>query len=480
MVFDQREGGSGGINEGHAGTERPGDFLTMPLRPYREPERTFSKHLESLPSNVVREFLTEAKREGGEFLARTGFQLCTTATERSSISIPAEQWESFERWYEDSGREQSKKLSSALTAFIERIDIQGHPAHDRRHILIQDPLFGLRLIESGFERSQGVGALFLLPSLFHDLGRLLEPALGRKDEDLESSVAREHAYISFKLMKEFFKDTEPHGLPAELQDHLLFAVLAHPLGDYPDHSFTRLTQGCDRAQIYGVEGLRRMMCDIGVKDHKVFPSTSEPGFPRDPRSYGGDDKSLLGHIEYFMRRGNPFAGREELLPVTSRIVWLMVKGTEYEGRFFDPELSRERGVVPKGGEAPLPEAVWSVVRGEPTGKVTASIEALRVRFNGSSLEDVVFSFLEAPATGSLTLSKSAPPKDEQSVRETLSQIIQGVPDGMRSNFREAILYAMAIEESAPVTRVESFLTHKEPIVSATAGIIKAAMLNSAT
>ncbi len=477
MTFERKDGVGGGINEGQPNTGPTLSNLTVPLLPRSDRSEAFSTHLENLCPSVVHQFFLEAKQEGNEFLTRTGFQLVTKATESSLISIPMEQWKSFDRWYENVGRTQSEQLSSALTAFIERVDIQGHPAHDRRHILIMDPLFGLQRIQSCIEGSQGVGSLFLLPCLFHDLGRLLEPALGRieKDEDLESKVATDHAYISFKLMRDFFYNAEHHGLPVELQDHLLFAVLAHPMGDYPTHSFTHLTQSCDRAQIYGVEGFRRMMSDIGVKDHKIFPSTNNPGFPNEPKSYGGEDKNLLGHIEYFIRKGNPFPGREELLPVTSRILWLMVRGTEFEGRFFDPELSRARGSEPKGAENPLPEALWGAVIGQPTEKVTESVEALRIRFNGSTLEEVVFSFLEAPATASLKDSKSLPPNQEQGVHQTLCQIIHGVPEGVRLNFREAILFAMAVEESAPTIRVEEFLTHKEPIVRATAKIIMSAM-----
>lgn len=454
-----------GHNFAHDGKE-----LVLPRR---------SGILERLSKEEVGQILQYAKAEATEFIARTGLTLAKEAKEISSAAIPQQQMQKFEEWYEKSGRAEMGEFVEKLACFIQEIDLQGHPGHDRRHILIQDPLIGLGLIGSTVngEKIEGVRSLFLIPSIFHDLGRLLEPALGRKDTCLESDVATEHATISFLYMKDFMQKNAPEGMPIELKDHLLFAVLAHARGDYPQHVFTHLTQSADRSQIYGAEGLRRMIaCDVGMKGINVYPASAAPGYPNDPQSYGGKaDQNLLGHIEYFIRKGNPFPGREELLETTIRLAYLMVKGTEYEERLFQPELAQERGIAVFGSEKALPPQVWQAVTAEPTGAVAQKLEALRVQHAGQDLIALALHFVDAPGAVSMTGAKALPPHTQQSAAMLLAERVDAVPDVIQTNFREALLYALALQDSTPESTLEHAAQHPEPIVRGLSEIVRQAI-----
>ena len=487
-----------------SGAEQPSDAEQLSLRKGEGlsaasgvPVR--SGVLESLSKAEVEKILERARAEAAAFVERTGLAPVAAAKKDAATKdavkkdaakmvsltcIPKEQMEKFGEWYDKSGRKEMGELAEALKSFIREIDLQGHPGHDRRHILIQDPMVGLGFIGSTVndEKIEGVRTLFLLPSLFHDLGRLMEPSLGRPDPDisLEGEVARDHAIISFLYLKGFLEKHAPAGMPEKLKDHLLFSVLVHAQGDYPNHLFAHLTQSCDRSQIYGAEGLRRMLaCDVGIRGIGIYPASREAGYPDELKSYGGElDPNLTAHIEYFIRTGHPFRGRDELLETSARIVYLMVQGTEYEQRFFAPELARERREpIPKSW-SPLQQQIWEAAKSEPPGMITERIEALRAKHEKDDLTALALAFVEAPGAASMSKAKASVKPEGQSADCVLSDRINAVPDDLKRNLREALLYSLAMLEVATDAPQQTGLQHSEPFVRGVAEIVAEAVLKS--
>lgn len=154
----------------------------------------------------------------------------------------------------------------------------------------------------------------------------------------------------------------------------------------------------------------------------------------------------------------------------------MVQGTEYEQRFFAPELAREQGEPIRGSEPPLPPEIWAAATSQPPRIIADRIEALRAEHTGHDLTALALAFVEAPGAASMAEAKALPPHSNQSAADVLSQRIGAVPEALKGNLREALLYSLAMLEVATDAPQEAGLRHAEPLVQGVAGIVAEAVL----
>jgi hypothetical protein len=144
----------------------------------------------------------------------------------------------------------------------------GPIAHDFRHMGIKDPISALRIcVDLNLsEASQS----FLIASLAHDLGRLVEHHLiDTTHADIPTAT---HGILSFHYLREILAAAPT--MPKTLKDDLLYAVLVHS-----DHrallNFTlQAVQQADRAHMIGPEGIIRCLCyDVGLCKLPLFDGT---------------------------------------------------------------------------------------------------------------------------------------------------------------------------------------------------------------
>ncbi len=420
----------------------------------------------SLNPEKVRRFLEEAKDLALTFTRETGLAPASSPVEKSKAEIPDDALQQFDNWYRlPESQSRLGDFMASLASKIERFDMRGHPGHDARHILIQDPLAGLKLVEgiATGEPITGARRLFLISSMLHDFGRLLDPALGRADKELESAVAREHSTMSFAETQRLLQHSSLSTMPVELKNHIAFATLAHTQGDYPKHPLTQYTTWSDRAQIYGHEGLLRMLaCDVALKGLALFPS--DPATVNSDRSYGGDDKNMLGHMCYFLRHGMEFPSRAPLAAVTGRIVYELVKRTPYEQQVFPENATDARAAEYKTCTSELPP------------EVQAKINALGEQYPLSRLADLACAVTSAPGATPIREVNASPPNQGLTGEELLRQKVAEVPAHMRGNLRDALLYALATRPTTEQeTGLDRFLGDPDTLVRGTAKIIAQAM-----
>jgi hypothetical protein len=240
------------------------------------------------------------------------------------------------------------------------------------------------------------------------------------------------------------------------------------VANYPEHIFAHLTQAADRMQIYGAEGLLRFLAsDMGVKGIPLFPSKYKSINPKEPVSYGNSqDKSIVGHLWYFVLEGKSFSGRQELLKVSARILYLMVQGTELESDMFADDPSDK--VVGKSG---LVE-ILKQAKKEPTGALQKKIGELTEFYANSSLALLAITFVSAPGA---TLLEDVTNESSQTAECQFIDLLRKISGRQKQNLKDAIIYALAVRSIEPTADPSKFLEHKDPLVQAIAKLVKNAI-----
>jgi hypothetical protein len=275
--------------------------------------------------------------------------------------------------------------------------------------------------------------------------------------------------LAFLAMRDFLNShraDQETQMPDCVKKHLLFAVLEHSGGDYRSHIFTHLTQAADRMQIYGAEGfLRFLASDMGVKGISLFPKSDSSIQVDSPLSYGHpEDKSIVGHLWYFIRSGNDFPGREKLVKVSARILYLMIKGTALEGAIFASSTGSQ-GSANRDFPGFLQRA-----KEDPEGSLREKIQQIRSQCEEFNLEQLALSFVSAPGA---TLLNRVRIKGANCVAEDqFLARLYGTSGTEKSNLRDAIIYALAIRLTEPTADINPFLEGRDPFVKEIANLIK--------
>lgn len=143
----------------------------------------------------------------------------------------------------------------------------GPIAHDFRHMAIKDPISGLGICVD--LRLNAEHQIFLIATLAHDLGRLVEHQL------IETSLAdiptSTHGILSFHYLQQILNKYP--DLPPSLADDLLYAVLVHSDHMAPANFMLTAVRQADRAHMIGPEGVVRCLgYDVGLCNLPIFDS----------------------------------------------------------------------------------------------------------------------------------------------------------------------------------------------------------------
>lgn len=231
----------------------------------------FTTRLFSSPANidvyrtVSRKLVNDRILQSHGFASQGRYQdLPDTLTDHVSMPVldehmPEAFYDSEEWALSTAGEETFARLVDASIAYFQTHGHMVAPAHDLRHMLVKDMAEALRFAEEG--PVTGYKRFFLIASLWHDMGRLLEAHFD--EAGIEPGAKVPHAILSFGLLRDFL-DKEGGDLPEPLREQLLYAVQAHS-GRNGNCFIARAVQRADRFQLLGAEGfLRAIAYDGGV------------------------------------------------------------------------------------------------------------------------------------------------------------------------------------------------------------------------
>ncbi|OIN85494.1 MAG: hypothetical protein AUJ12_09295 [Alphaproteobacteria bacterium CG1_02_46_17] len=168
--------------------------------------------------------------------------------------------------------------------------------HDKWQ-MAKDAAEALRYLE--MERPQGYKAAFVIPTAFHDLGRILEGWM--MDDKNPHTNWVPHAQLSFLMLDDVLSQQKYQAIPKELKNHFLYAVLAHSYSENGQSYMSRAVQACDRMQLIGPEGVFRAWTFI-----PAYKLDGAVGYPKNglynqelPQMYQLNESMPV--IEYFAR-----------------------------------------------------------------------------------------------------------------------------------------------------------------------------------
>jgi hypothetical protein len=352
----------------------------------------------------LRAFHQEALDQAQRF---TSFYKDQTGNEpRSDLLMTLDHERLIDAWLESSeGREKSEAIADRALRFVSTNIGLGHPGHDRRHVLVKDPIAGLRLaLEEELNPCRG---LFIIPSLLHDVGRLYEPALfGAPQSGVRGG---DHAALGFVItdhvlgdeLRTESGDSELSYALALLRNEILNAVLDHQSGHSRTSFIAQAVQRSDREQLVGYEMLHRSFAfDVGfhgvqVRGVKIPERVHTLALPG-----AADDRHLFHHIEFYMRNLVPNVGRcAELHAERGKIesgtfLWLAAS-PEMRAQIFAPELARDQGIALIQGKykEPLKPHVWEAIRDFSTSRQVSELNNFR---GMRSLRELAREFVHPP------------------------------------------------------------------------------------
>lgn len=355
-------------------------------------------------SRELRAFHQDALDQARRF---TSFYKDQTGSEpRADLLMTLDHERLIDAWLESSeGREKSEAIADRGLQFVSTNIGLGHPGHDRRHVLLKDPISGLRLALE--EELSPCRALFIIPSLLHDVGRLYEPMLFGTPQSGVRGL--DHAALGFLITAHVLGDdlrTESgdpalsHAL-ALLRNEILNAVLDHQSGNSRSSFIAQAVQRSDREQLVGYEMLHRSFSfDVGfyglqVRGVKLPERRHTLALPG-----AADDTHLFHHIEFYMRNLFPNVGKRAELHVekgkieSGRFLWLAAS-PEMRAQIFAPELAGEQERVRMKGtyKEPLKPHVWEAIRDFSTDRQLVELNEFR---GMRSLRELARQFVHPP------------------------------------------------------------------------------------
>jgi hypothetical protein len=296
-------------------------------------------------------------------------------------------------------------LSDRVISFVTETVGRGHPGHDKRHVLLKDPISALRIaLEEDLSPAQ---QLFILPSLLHDAGRLFEPQLFDKPQS--GTLGVDHTILGFAITNELLGDslTTDNSNPElalalkNLHDEILNAVLDHQSGNSRTSLMAQYVQRADREQLVGYEALHRFISfDVGfygldihaVCNSELRQKLPPPGTP--------EDSHLLVHAEFYARnlfenigaRASEHANQGKI--ETGRFLALAATPAMRE-QIFAPEIQRDlhQEVASHWSKKPLSSEVWDEIRSFVTPELIGHLDRIR---GNRTLKELVDNFIHPP------------------------------------------------------------------------------------
>lgn len=413
--------------------------------------------IESLDS-IVNSFVTYEPQKLVSLLAesRAAADLFLKEFEASEFFLTSPELEQeWNTWIASTeGQKLSAEMAHTIVGFLVKLPLNGEPAHDKRHVLVKDPLAGLALcLEDNLKDSK---VLFLIPAIAHDAGRLVEPAYDTlTPQDYKGTAPYEnadHTKLSFQAFKQVMNLFE---IPKSLKDHLLYAVLQHQGKNDPDTGkfFLYGVQRADRLQLVGPEGLLRQMAEdlTQVRHQPLSLKTNlddkyKFDLPLPYREVGG---SWFRHLEFYLRNLYPVTGSlgkeasESRQVVTSKFLYIATI-PEVRDQIFAPEILRDKTLVFQTGQfkKPLSQEMWNQIKESLPIK-----DELRMRLlvASNSLEQLASLFCNAPCATPIDVVKA--PKTKSPL-EIIQQKAAELNQEELNSFKMGIAYAILARDSA--------------------------------
>lgn len=152
------------------------------------------------------------------------------------------------------------------------------------------------------EQPQGYKELFIIPTAFHDLGRLPEALFFDKENPHTNWIP--HAEISFLMLQDILDQDTYKDMPRELKWIILHGVLSHSYTQDDDIYTSAAVKSCDRMQLIGPEGfIRAVLYVTCLKEGGCINDIYGDNLPAMSKI-----NSSFGVLEYFARCMPPNIG----------------------------------------------------------------------------------------------------------------------------------------------------------------------------
>lgn len=260
---------------------------------------------------------------------------------------------------------QSPGLQAALEEWV--VDIlrylddnmpeNGPIGHDKRH-LAKDAAAGL----SCNDNDDPVLHVAAIPTLLHDLGRLVEAAFYGVLP--YSETAPHHALFSFAIASQFACNPYFQDIPKIVSDHILHAVLEHTRSQTPT-DMLEVVRSADREQLVGPEGVARLVAvQTAFGLPLLHPRLAQRAIM--PRDMISEDFDAFHAVEFYLRylypQFSPLAqGITDDLKVDSLVFLLLALPKKYKRQAFAPErrceASRDWANI-EGEKKIIPQGIW--------------------------------------------------------------------------------------------------------------------------
>lgn len=305
--------------------------------------------IDQTDSAALEQLLKDTKLEADRFLS---------AFRTSDAYRPAAELEhALNAWFLGEGAATCSALAEAVIAPLLLCSSEGHPGHDRRHVLYKDPLSALRHCVD--DRISDYRSIFLLGALMHDVGRLPEPHI--YGQPASGVAGADHQYLGYAILKRILEKFPT--VPAEISNALLFSVLVHQAGTDKECFAAQFVQRADREQLVGPEFIiRGLGANVGSgRLDFAIPTDTALHLPIVGKA---DERHIATHIEFYARNLFPNVGATAdryttLLKGMSMQFLALAYGPENDAVLFGPERKAvEESASPFTGPKPaLPDTV---------------------------------------------------------------------------------------------------------------------------
>ncbi len=285
------------------------------------------KITDHISSDAYEEFLASIKTEADALVSNMD------SAEDNLLSD-----ESLNEWF---SKPENQRLLTRLVQDVSKVikdySDYGCPGHDKRH-LVKDLAAAYDFLQE--EQIDDVRQMFLIPSLLHDAGRLIEEKFTGTSKG--GVIGKDHAYLSYFLTKNLL---EPYAkrIPQKIVDHMLYALIVHQKGTGKTF-MAQAVQRADREQLVGVEAIARMFAFDTGQNSLFINQTKNDDVKWDlPLPGTDDDTHLFPHIEFYMRNLFPNIGskgseRAEQLKAETAAFLLLSTPEDLHIQTFAPEM----------------------------------------------------------------------------------------------------------------------------------------------
>lgn len=402
-----------------------------------------TEYMQSFRPSCALEILNEALRRSAEF--ETKFK------ESEHFELSASQEKRLDQWFVSrTGWQVIAALMDVTLDTLWSYPVKGFPSHDKRHILLHDPLAALQFtLEDGLS---GYKRTFLLSTLCHDVSRLVEPQI--EETPLNGPFNDHHAKLSFLIAERLFSFYRGE-LDEVLRDHLLYAILKHSSHEDTPHFLLHAVQRADREQLVGPEGILRIVGgDTSVFRAALHLPPDDTHRTSLPPLGLMDRHHVLHTIEFYVRNLHASIGtkarqkEESLRAISGSFLFLSVPALVRE-QVFAPELLRSFGenLGTERFKKILPEPLWQKIAAGPSADVR---DKMRQLTESHSAEELLYRFL-TPALATKPNEDALPedwgekPSNTLNFWDDLRTKLQVLNSEERACFSEGIAFAKVMQ-----------------------------------